>query len=43
MDELSDIDLSITSRKPNTLLRKILYSDCKFKDNANKRVLIGTI
>ena len=43
MNELSDIDNSITSRKPNELLRIILYSDCKFKDNVNKQILIATI
>ena len=32
MDELNDIDNSITSRKPNELLRIILYGDCKFKE-----------
>ena len=43
MNELSDIDNSITSRQPNELLRIILYGDCKFKDNVNKRILIATI
>ena len=36
MNELNDIDNSITSKQPNELLRVILYGDCKFKDNANK-------
>ena len=43
MNELNDIDNSITSRQPNELLRIILYGDCKFKDNVNKRILIATI
>ena len=43
MDELNDIDNSVTSRKSNELLRIILYGDCKFKDNVNKPILIATI
>ena len=43
MNELNDIDNSITLRQPNELLRKILYGNCKFKDNINKRILIATI
>ena len=43
MNELNDIDNSITSRQPNELLRIILYGDCKFKDDVNKRILIATI
>ena len=44
MNELNDIDNSITSRQSSELLRIILYGDdCKFKDNANKRILIATI
>ena len=43
MDELNDVDNSITSRQPNELLRIILYGDCKFKDSVNKRILIATI
>ena len=43
MNELSDIDNSITSRQPNEILRIILYGDCKFKDNVNRRILIATI
>ena len=43
MNELNDIDNSITSRQPNELLRIILYGDCRFKDNVNKRILIATI
>ena len=43
MDELNDIDNSITSRQPNELFRIILYGDCKLKDNVNKRILIATI
>ena len=43
VNELNDIDNSITSREPNELLRIILYGDCKFKDNVNKRILIKTI
>ena len=43
MNELNDIDNSITSRQPNELLRIILYGDWKFKDNVNKRILIATI
>ena len=41
MNELNDIDNSITSRQPNKLLRIILYGDCKFKDDANKGILIA--
>ena len=40
MNELNDIDNSITSRQPNELLRIIFYGDCKFKDNDNKQILI---
>ena len=43
MNELNDSDNSVTSRQQNELLRIILYGDCKFKDNANKRILIATI
>ena len=43
MNELSDIDNSITSRQPNELLWIILYGDFKFKHNVNKRILIATI
>ena len=43
MNELNDINDSITSKQPNKLLRIILYGDCKFKDNVNKRILIATI
>ena len=43
MNELNDIDNSITLRQPNELLRIILYGDCKFKDNVIKRILIATI
>ena len=43
MNDLNDIDNSITSRQPSKLLRIILYSDCKFKDNVNKQILITTI
>ena len=43
MNELNDIDNSITSRQPNELLRIILYGDCMFKDYVNKRILIATI
>ena len=43
MDELNDIDNSITSIQTNELLRIILYGDCKFKDDINKRILIATI
>ena len=43
MNELNDIDNSITSRQPNELLRIILYNDCKFKYNFNKRILIAPI
>ena len=41
MNELKDINDSITSRQPNELHRIILYGDCKFKDNFNKRILIA--
>ena len=37
MNELNDIDNSITSRQPNELLRIILYCDCKFKDMSPNR------
>ena len=43
INEFNDIDNSISSRQPNELLRIILYGDCKFKDNVNKRILIATI
>ena len=43
MNELNDIDNSVTSRQPIELLRINLYNDCKFKDNFNKRILIATI
>ena len=43
MNELSDIDNSITSRQPNELLRIILYGDCKLKDDVSKLILIATI
>ena len=43
MNELNDIDNCITSRQPNELLRIILYNDCKFKYNFNKRILIAAI
>ena len=43
MNELNDIDNSITLRQANELLRIILYGDCNFKDNVNKRILIATI
>ena len=43
MKELYRIDNSISSRQPNELLRIILYSDSKFKDNVNKQILIATI
>ena len=40
MNELNNIDNSITSRQPNELLRIIFYGDYKFKDNDNKQILI---
>ena len=40
MNELNDIDNSITSRQPNELLQIVLCGDCKFKDNVNKWILI---
>ena len=43
MNELNDIDYSITSRQANELLLIILYGDCKFKDDVNKQILIETI
>ena len=43
MNELNDLDNSITSRQPNELLRIILYGDLKFKDNANKCILTAAI
>ena len=43
MNELDDIDNSITSRQPTEILRIILYGDCKFKDDVNKRILMATI
>ena len=43
MNELNYVDNSVTSRQPNELLRIILYGDCKFKDDVNKRILIATI
>ena len=43
MNELNDIDNSITSRQPNELLRIILYGACKFKNDVNKQILIAAI
>ena len=43
MNELNDLDNSISSRQPNELIRIILYGDCNFKDNVNKRILSTTI
>ena len=43
MNELNDINNSITSRQTNELFRIILYGDCTFKDDFNKRILIATI
>ena len=43
MNELNDFDKSVTSRQQNELLRIILYGDCKFKGNVNKRILIANI
>ena len=43
MNELDNIDNSITSRQPTEILRIILYGDCKFKDDVDKRVLMATI
>ena len=40
MNELNDIDYSITLKQPNALLRIILYNDCKFKDKFKKLILI---
>ena len=40
MNELNDIDYSITLRQSNALLRIILYNDCKFKDKFKKLILI---
>ena len=37
MNELNDIDNSIISRQPNELLRIIVYGDCEFEDNFNKK------
>ena len=43
MNELNDMDNCITSKQANELLRIILYNDCKFKYNFNKRILIAAI
>ena len=43
MKELDYIDNSITSRQPTEILRIILYGDCNFKDDVNKRILMATI
>ena len=43
MNELNDIDNSITSREPNELLRIIFNGDYNFKDNVNKQIVIATI
>ena len=43
MNELNDIDISVTTRQPNELFRTSLYGDCKFEDNVGKRILIATI
>ena len=40
MNRLNHIGNSITSEQQNDSL---LYGDCKFKDNVNKRNLIATI
>ena len=38
MNELNDIDISITSRQPNELLRIILYGDCRFNPSMHNVV-----
>ena len=38
MDEMNDINNSITSRQPTELLGTILYSDCKLEDSINKKI-----
>ena len=43
MNELNDLDNSITSRQPNELLRIILCGGLKFKDNANKCIFTAAI
>ena len=43
MNELNDMDNSVTSTQPHELLRIILYGDYNFKDNVNKQILIATI
>ena len=43
MNELDDVDNSITSRQSNESLRIILYGDCKFNDNVYARILIASI
>ena len=43
MNELYDLDNFISSRQPNEVLRIILYGDCNFKDNVNKRIWSTTI
>ena len=43
INELNDIDNSITSKQPNELFRIILYGDCNFKDNVSKPILIATM
>ena len=43
MNELNDIDTSITSKQPNKLIRIALYGDCKFIDNVKKLTLLPTI
>ena len=42
MNELNDIDNSITSRQPDEILRILLYDNCNFKDNVNKQILTAT-
>ena len=37
MNELNDIDNSITSRQPHELIRIIFYGDCKFKTISTNR------
>ena len=43
MDKLDEINDSITSRQTTELLWIILYGDCKFKDDINKRILTAFI
>ena len=43
MNELEEINNSMTSKQPTELFRIIFYGDCTFKNDINKRILIATV